>query len=225
MIQINLLPHHLRPIKRSALPYVLCAALFVLVVLGIGVSFVSTQAAIASIKGDLAEHKAEMEKLQPIVDESNELETLKIQLADKLMTIDEIAKERIIWSRQLWNLARLTPDNVWYSEVEVTTKAYQVPEPVLDPQTGKPKINPQTKLPETKMKTVNRPILRVSGYVVEAADGSQDVSPLTDALTTDPEFTSLFQLDSPSFQNTEFEDFPVKKFTLEFLIATGGQQQ
>lgn len=225
MIRINLLPHDLRPIKRSALPYVLCAALFVLVVLGIGVSFVSTQAAIASARGSLDQHQKELDGLKVIVDDSNALEELKLQLADKLKTIDEIAKERIIWSRQLWNLARLTPDNVWYSEIEVTTKAYQVPEPVLDPQTGKPKINPQTKLPETKMKTVNRPILRVSGYVVEASDGSQDVSPLTDALTTDPEFTSLFQLDSPSFQNTEFEDFPVKKFTLEFLIASGGPQQ
>ncbi len=225
MIQINLLPHHLRPIKRSALPYVLCAALLVLVVLGIGVSFVGMQAAIAAMNNELETHNKKMTELQPIVDESNELEALKVQLADKLKTIDEIAKDRIIWSRQLWSLSRLTPDNVWYSEIVVTTKTYQVQEQVIDPQTGKPKVNPQTKQIEMKMRPVQRPILRVSGYVVESPDGSQDVSPLTDALTTDPEFTSMFQLEPPSFQNTEFEGFPVKKFTLEFLITSGGPQE
>jgi hypothetical protein len=35
----------------------------------------------------------------------------------------------------------------------------------------------------------------------------------------------MFQLEPPSFQNTEFEKFPVKKFTLEFVITTAGDKK
>lgn len=92
----------------------------------------------------------------------------------------------------------------------------------MDPKTGKPKVNPQTNRIEMKTTNVNRPILRLSGYVIDSSDGRQDVSPLTDALTTDPEFSKMFQLEQPSFSTTEFKGYPVKKFTLEFLITAEG---
>ena len=74
------------------------------------------------------------------------------------------------------------------------------------------------------MKTVNvsKPILRVSGYVVSTPDKPSDVSPLTDALSADPEFSSMFLMEPPSFSDTDFEGFPVKKFTLEFQISPEG---
>lgn len=219
MIKINLLPHHLRPIKRSPIPYLACAGLFVAVLLYIAVSFVATQAQILSVQAELDANQAELDSLKQIVEESNQLEQLKLQLADKIETINEIVSNRIVWSRELWNLSRLKPDNFWYSEIAEASKTYSMQEPEIDPKTGKPAIDPNTK--KVKMKTVNitRPILRVSGYVVGAEDGRSDVSPLTDALTSDPEFSRMFQLEPPSFQDTEFEGFPVKKFTLEFLIA------
>ncbi|MCL4691593.1 MAG: hypothetical protein KJ060_03680, partial [Candidatus Hydrogenedentes bacterium] len=142
MIRINLLPHHLRPIKRTPLPYIACAGLFVILLLGIFSSFVTTQATVMAETKELRRLETELQNLQNVVNESNRLEQLKLQLAGKINTIDEIVKDRIIWSRQLWLLAQLTPPNFWYSEIEVTTKNYTNQEPVLDPQTGKPKVNP-----------------------------------------------------------------------------------
>ncbi|MCC6696949.1 MAG: hypothetical protein IT365_15075 [Candidatus Hydrogenedentes bacterium] len=225
MIRINLLPHHLRPIKRTPLPYIACLVLFVVALLGMASSFIATSARIEGEQQQLSSLETELLQLNSIIKESNKLEQTKLELADKIRTIDEIVKDRIIWSRQLWLLSKLTPPNFWYSEILVTTKSYPVQEQVLDPQTKKPKINPQTKKIETKTVQVNRPILRVSGYVIDSPDGRQDVSPLTDALTTDAEFSSMFQLEQPSFSTAEFEGFPVKKFTLEFLISAGGAKE
>ncbi len=225
MIRINLLPHHLRPIKRTPLPYIACAALFVILLLGMFSSYVTTQAQVMAESKHLNQLQTDLQNLQHIVDESNQLEALKLQLADKIKTIDEIVKDRIIWSRQLWLLSKLTPPNFWYSEILVTTKSYPMQEPVLDPQTKKPKINPNTNRIEMKTVQVSRPILRLSGYVIDSPDGNQDVSPLTDALTEDEEFSSLFQLEQPSFSSDEFEGFPVKRFTLEFLITAGGARE
>jgi len=225
MILINLLPHHLRPIKRTPLPYIACAALFVIAVLGMFSSFVTTQATVTAESRELYRLKTELDNLQSIVTESNQLEASKLRLADKIKTIDEIVKDRIIWSRQLWLLAQLTPKNFWYSDIEVTTKTYPRQEPVIDPQTNKPKVNPTTKRIETKTVQVQRPILRLSGYVIDSPDGRQDLSPLTDALTQDADFSSMFRLEQPSFSSTEFEGFPVKEFTLEFLITAGGKPE
>jgi hypothetical protein len=94
---------------------------------------------------------------------------------------------------------------------------------VIDAKTGKPKVNEQTKKIEMKTVNITRPILRVSGYVVSSPDGRSDVSPLTDALTTDSEFTSMFVMEPPSFSDDEFEGFPVKKFSLEFQISPEGE--
>ena len=225
MILINLLPHHLRPIKRTPLPYIACAAVFVIAMLGMFSTFVKTQANVMAESRELARLNTEMQNLQKVVDEYKALENRKLQLADRIKTIDEIVKDRIIWSRQLWMLAQLTPKNFWYSEIEVTTKNYPRQEPVLDPQTGKPKVNPTTKKIETRVIQVARPILRLSGYVIDSPDGRQDVSPLTDALTQDEEFSSMFQLEQPSFSSDEFDGFPVKRFTLEFLITAGGKPE
>jgi hypothetical protein len=223
MININLLPHHLRPVKRTPLPYIAAGIAAVLAVLYIAFSFVSTQAQIIGRQVQLAAHQTELEEKKKIVEESNELEKLKVQLADKISTIQEIASNRIVWSRELHNLSRLKPDNFWYSEIVETTKTYTMQQPDMDPKTGKQKIDEATKKPVMKTVPVTRPILRVSGYVVSSADGRSDVSPLTDALSSDPEFAGMFQMEPPSFSDTEFEGFPVKKFALEFQIQPEGE--
>ncbi len=225
MIRINLLPHHLRPIKRTPLPYIACLALFVVALLAMASTFVTTRVRIVEEQRELSGFETEFKELESVVAESNRLEQSKLQLADKIKTIDEIVKDRIIWSRQLWLLSKLTPPNFWYSEIVVTSKAYPMQVQELDQKTGKPKVDPKTKKIVTRTVQVSRPILRVSGYVMDSPDGRQDVSPLTDALTTDEEFSSMFQLEQPSFSTAEFEGFPVKKFTLEFLITAGGEKE
>lgn len=221
MIRINLLPHHLRPIKRTPLPYIVVGLGAILAVAYIAFSFMSTQLHIMNLKAELAAHKKELDEKKEIVEESNRLEKMKLQLADKIATIQEIAANRIVWSRELYNLARLKPDNR-YTEVAESTKTYTSQEPQIDPKTGKQKINETTKKPEMKTVNVSKPILRVSGYVVSTPDKPSDVSPLTDALSDDPEFSAMFLMEPPSFSDTDFEGFPVKKFTLEFQISPEG---
>lgn len=218
MIRINLLPEHLRPVKRTPIPYLAWAAFFVLCMGYIALSFLATEGQILAAKAELARHQDELAKLEAIVRESNELEASKLQLADKIATIQEIIKDKIVWSRELWNLSRLTPPNVWYSEIAVVPKNFETQVEEIDPKTGKPKIDPQTKRVVMKRVQVTRPILRVSGYITNSADGTQDLGPLTDALVLDLEFKRTFQLDQPSFENVKFEGFDVKKFTLEFVI-------
>ncbi len=214
MININLLPWHLRPIKRSPIPYVVSLLVAGLVVLALVGTWVNKQAAISEQRGILAKTSDELKKLQPIVDEFNKLEQQKLEMADKVAIINEILADRIIWSRQLWNVSRLTPDNFWYSSVAVKEKQFTE---------IRKEVNPQTKKEEEKRVTVRKPVLELKGYVIEGADGASDINPLTFNMQGDKEFSEIFQLDLPKFQDTEFEGYKVREFTLEYLIDQGGR--
>jgi len=214
MININLLPWHLRPIKRSPVPYVASLLVVGLVVLVLAGMWVDKQSQIGEQRGILADNTEKLQDLQSIVDEFNQLEKQKIELADKVAIINEILADRIIWSRQLWNVSRLTPDNFWYSSIAVKEKQFT--------ETRK-EINPQTKKEEVKKITIRRPILELRGYVIEGADGTSDINPLTFKMQDDKEFSSIFQLDLPKFQDTLFEGYKVREFTLEYLINQGGR--
>jgi hypothetical protein len=214
MININLLPWHLRPIKRSPIPYVASLLLAGLAVLALAGMWVNNQARIVEQRAILKDNTEKLQALQDIVDEYERLEKQKVELAEKVTIINEILADRIIWSRQLWNVSRLTPDNFWYSSIAVKDKQYT--------ETRK-EINPQTKKEEVKKTTVRRPILELTGYVIEGADGTSDINPLTFKMQDDKEFSSIFQLDLPKFQDTLFEDYKVREFTLEYLINQGGR--
>ncbi|HOJ34132.1 MAG TPA: hypothetical protein PKY35_00870 [Candidatus Hydrogenedentes bacterium] len=209
MIRVNLLPPHLRPIRRSPIPYLIGGGILLITLVGIVSVYISNQAAISRKKAELEQHKKQLAELEPIRKESDELEALKARLADKINTIAEITGDRIIWSRQLYNLARLAPKNFWYKSISLEEKQYREQQPVYDKQTK-----------QTKMQTVTvtKPILKVEGYVTEAEDGTKDASLLMRATEADEEFSSMFQLEPPSFKDTEFEGVPVKSFTLEYLI-------
>jgi hypothetical protein len=230
VIQIDLLPDHLRPIKRTPLPYMVSTLVLALAVLAIAGAYLASAASIAAERGALARSKSELEdpRLQEIVSESNRLETLKASLDRRRTIIEDIISDQIVWSKRLWQLSKLTPENVWYSKIEEDVGKFS--EEVLEP-------DPQTGQMRTVTKTVERPILRVEGYVVPGPDGNSSVTPLTDSLTTtldltlpeemreqdDPEihadsFGKFFTLDSPTFEDDDFEGYAAKKFKLEFII-------
>lgn len=214
MININLLPWHLRPVKRSPLPYVaslLVAGLAILILAGM---WVDKQSRIGEQRAILKDNTGKLQSLQDIVDEYEQLEKQKVELAEKVSIINEILADRIIWSRQLWNVSRLTPDNFWYGSVAVKEKQFT--------ETRK-EINAQTKKEEEKKITVRRPILELKGYVIEGTDGTSDINPLTFNMQDDKEFSGIFQLDLPKFQDTLFEGYKVREFTLEYLINQGGR--
>jgi hypothetical protein len=214
MININLLPWHLRPIKRSPAPYVASLLAAGLVLLALAGMWVDKQRQIGDQRAILKDNSEKLQSLQSIVDEFDRLEKQKLELADKVSIINEILADRIIWSRQLWNVSRLTPDNFWFSSIAVKEKQFT--------ETRK-EINPQTKKEEVKKITIRKPILELMGYVIEGTDGTSDINPLTFNMQDDKEFSSIFQLDLPKFQDTLFEGYKVRGFTLEYLINQGGR--
>ena len=215
MITVNLLPYELRPVKRTPLPYILSGATLVLAIAVVAIVFVKDIADIAGATRTLNEHKAELSQLQPVVQDYDAISQKKLQLAEQVNTINEIASDRIIWSRQLYNLNRLAPDNMWYDEIDVGVRPFTETHTVF---------NERTKKNETVTEKVERQILAISGYVVPGKDGQASISPFTLATENDPEFSELFQLELSTFKDTFFEEVGVREFKLEYVIRRGGNE-
>lgn len=218
MIDVNLLPHHLRPIKRTPLPYFLSAIAFLLVLAGVGYTFMSVQHEVKSTQDKLDGLNQQLAKLRPIIEESERLQNQKRMVADKVATINEIVADRIIWSEQLYNLARLAPQNLWYDGFKVETRQFKSTRQVPDP-----KNKGQFK---TESVMVPRQVLVVSGYVVQTPSVGDLVGSFALAAQQDEAFSSLFSIVKQSITDTEFEKQPVRKFALEFRIGAGeGKEQ
>lgn len=214
MITINLLPFEIRPVKRTPLPYMLSVAAFFLMVAACGVVYLADIANINSAQQLYNAHVSELNTLLPVVEEYNALSDKKAQLAKQVQTIDEIASDRIIWSRQLFNLSRLAVENSWYSGITVAPKPFNEPRKVLNETTGEL---------EYQNVVVTKQVLTLSGYVIPGPEGSSDMSPLTRRFEEDEEFSSSFQLDLPSFSDTRVNDKAVREFSLEYVY--GGSEK
>ena len=215
MIYINLLPYHMRPIKRTPLPYVICILVCIIAICGMGLNYVSTQGEIAKVVDEKLKNKAELDKLGDIVAEYQQLTDKKRLLADKIATIKEIVSDRIVWSRQLWNLSRLAPDTLWFNSIAVETKKY-TEERIETDSKGKA---------VKKSVSITKPILKVSGYVVESAGEGvrKGVNPFIDATSEDLEFASMYTLDIVDIKSSETVDgVKATGFTMEYIINTGG---
>lgn len=216
MITINLLPHELRPVKRTPLPYILSGATFAATIGIIAIVFLNNMANVARETSTLNGHKAELTRLQPFVEEYNQISQKKLQLAEQVQTINEIASDRIIWSRQLFNLNRLALKNMWYDGIDVSVKPFTETHTVY---------NPTTKKKETVTERIDRQVLSLTGYVIPGKDGQSSVSPFTLATEQDEEFASLFQLELSTFKDTMFEEVGVREFKLEYVIRPGGEDE
>ncbi len=222
MIVINLLPYHLRPIQRTPVPYILSIAFFLLIVGGMAGLFLSAQNRIAAGQRELQRLEADLAKLTETVEEFNQLSEKKQQLEGKISIIKTILSDRIIWSEQLHRLATLTPDNIWYKGIRVTWQNFKEKKVKINPKTGKPVLDPKTKRPQTETTTIRRPVLEISGYVINDEQGESKIYPLTEKTTTDPDFKKMFTLLRPRVDDTEFAGFAVRGFTLEYQIELGG---
>lgn len=214
MIQTNLLPYHLRPVKRSALPYIASFAVLIAVLAAMAGVGLSSQAQIAVARGRLAAHQSDYEGLRTFVDEFKQLQTQKERLADKIAIIQDIVGERIIWSEQLWSISRLTPENFWFSNITEKEKSRREKRYVY---------NSKTEKEELKTVTVKHRVLELAGYVIEGPDGTNNIYPLTFNLEQDPAFSALFQLSLPRLGDTEFNGYEVRSFTLEYRIQSGDE--
>ncbi len=224
MIRINLLPHELRPIKHSALPhFVSCLVLF-LAIAGMAYIFMTVHGHVAGATDELAAKKTELASLAEQVNKYNELSERKITLEKKAQIIKEILSDRVIWSEHLNQLAKLTPGNIWYKRIRVVWQGFKEQQVKTDPKTGKAVLDPKNQRPMLETKTVQKPVLEISGYVVADEQGERQVSPLLEATTRpDSEFAKVFVLQPPKLEDTEFKGFKVRSFTLNYVIVTGGQ--
>ena len=221
MIIVNLLPHELRPVKHSPLPYLASAGVLVLAVLVMLSMFLAVQGQIMGMNNDLNARKAELKALEETVRKYNQIIDTKEALQDKITIIKEILSGRIIWSEQLNTLAKITPDNIWYSRIRVTQQTVKMQQVKTDPKTKEPVIDKRTGRPQMETKSVPQDILEVSGYVTNDAQGERQITPLLDATTQDKEFSAKFDLQQPKTDPAEFKGFAVQEFTLRYLIESG----
>jgi Tfp pilus assembly protein PilN len=213
MIHVNLLPRELRPVKRTPIPYIVSLAVVAAVLALAGYIYQSTDGLIGAEEATLAKNQGDLNALKAVVEDNVRLQTQKATLSSKIKTINEIVKARIIWSRQLFNISRILPENFWYEEISVETKRYT--ENVT-------RYDPKAKANVTKSEQVMRRVLQVKGYAIEGDEGGFDIYPLVSAAEEDGEFANMFELQPPTFGDTLFNDFPVKSFTLDFRITDGG---
>ncbi|HPO16346.1 MAG TPA: hypothetical protein PLI09_23120 [Candidatus Hydrogenedentes bacterium] len=224
MIRINLLPYELRPIKHSALPYFISGLCLFIAVVGMTYLFMISHGRIVAASDELAAKKTELASLAEQVSKFNELSERKITLEKKAQIIKEILSDRVIWSEHLNDLARLTPDNIWYKRIRVVWQGFKEQQVKIDPKTGKPVLDSKNQKPVLETKTIQKPVLEISGYVVADQQGERQVSPLLEA-TAKPgsDFAKVFVLQPPKLEDTEFKGFAVRSFTLNYVIVTGGQ--
>jgi len=215
MITVNLLPYEYRPVKRTPLPYIASAAVLCLTLGVMAIVYVKNVAEIAIANSQLNQHRTELAKLEPVVEEYNSISQKKLQLAEQVETINEIVSDRILWSRQLHNLNRLALENMWYDGIEVSLKPFTETKTVFDPKTKKN---------ETITERIDRRVLTVTGYVVPGENGMPSVSPFTIATESDEEFSKMFQLDLSTFKDTMFDEVGVREFKLEYIIRDRGTE-
>lgn len=220
MILINLLPEELRPIKRTPLPHILSLAVLAAVVVGSLLLFSQSFARTASLKREIASAEKELDSLKHIVDEYNQLGQRKLELQDKVATIEEILRDRKIWSQHLHRLAQLTPENFWYSGIKETKQTFRENVIKRDEKTGEPVKDKKGEL-EMEIVTVQKPVLEIRGYIINDEEGRANVNELLQATTEDPEFSANFELFRPSIEDTDFNGFNVRAFTAEFEIKSG----
>ncbi|NLV40785.1 MAG: hypothetical protein GXY15_06110 [Candidatus Hydrogenedentes bacterium] len=217
MIRINLLPHALRPVKRSALPHILSLAVLLLVMSVLGALFMGELGTLAAEGRNLEKAREDLAKLESVVAEHNSLIQEKVQLQDKIETIQKILADRTLWSEWLHQLASLTPENIWYSRVRLLTRKFQEERQKLDKK-GQPEMDVKTQRPMMEKITVDRSILEVTGYAIEDESMEKNVSKLADSTTIDPKFSEKFTLYTSKIEDTDFEGFAVRKFTFEYQI-------
>ena len=213
MIYINLLPEHLRPIKRTPVPYLVSTGLFVVAVLFMGISYIGTRHQIVLQNSALESVRSDLRQLEDVINRSKSLAKRKRDFASRLMTIKEIAGDRIVWSRQLWNLSRLTLDNMWYDKIQVK----QIP--IMEEKTT---FNPQTQKEETKNEMVMYDFLVLEGFIARGEDGNFSLGELLERMAEDEEFSALFELGFPTFSDADEAGQLVRKFTLECRIKAQG---
>ncbi|HPU98256.1 MAG TPA: hypothetical protein PLO53_09930 [Candidatus Hydrogenedentes bacterium] len=217
MIRINLLPEEMRPVKRSALPHLLSLVLLGLVIFYLASQAVGQMAEVASLSRQYQRKQNEMKQLSAVVEEYNKLIEEKKVFRDRIEVIQDILKDRTLWSEWLAELVRLTPDNIWYARIRLTSRKFTEERIKLDKK-GEPMMDPKTKKPAMEKVQVDKPILELTGYAVENESGVSSTAQLAQNTSESERFASKFSLYASRIEDTDFNGFAVRKFIFEYII-------
>ena len=119
-----------------------------------------------------------------------------------------------MWSKQLWLLSKLTPENIWFSGIRVTVRTFR--DTVVQYDERQKKNVPKTI-------TTKRPVLQVSGYIVPDKAGNTWIDPLTKATQNDPEFSAMFEVRDWKLDYVDFNGYPVRSFRTGILGQDGSE--
>lgn len=214
MINVNLLPPELRPLRRSPLPYIVVAIVGAAVILALLSMYTANQIQVANKHRQLEDLKAELQRVREAAEQVKELEAKEASIAIKDRAIKDITSDRIIWAEQLHYLARLMPGQVWLKDIEVETKSRTIMVDVPDAKEGEPK---------TKPKVIPYQSLKLTGYALSHAEeiGVNLVGVFVRAIEDDAQFSSIFASPEPRLvKDEEFGDVHVKEFEVNCEIVT-----
>ncbi len=220
MIRINLLPHHLRPIQRTPVPYILSVAVLAAILAFMATWYMGVRAEYNGVDKKYASASKELSGLAPVVEEYNGLVSEKLKLQEKVETIRPILQDRLLWSQWLHQLAKLTPENIWYKRIRTITRKVQMEQTKIG-KNGQPERDPATGRPIIEKVPVDRQFLEVSGYAVEDESGRSSTSALAESTRNDEEFSRKFTMSSPRIEDTDFEGYSVRAFTFEYEVLRG----
>jgi hypothetical protein len=220
MIRINLLPHHLRPIQRTPLPYILSMAVMIAMFAFMATWFMSVQTEYRDVNEKFRAANTSLETLGPVVQEYNGLVKEKIRLQDKVETIRPILQDRLLWSQWLHQIAKLTPENIWYKRIRTITRKVQMERPKMS-KTGQPERDQASGLPVIEKVPVDKQFLEVSGFAVEDESGQSSTAALAESTRNDEEFSRKFTMSSPRIEDTDFDGYAVRAFTFEYEVLKG----
>jgi len=130
MITINLLPEELRK-KRKFNTYILA-------LLGIAVGFFLIVVVISLVLGIQVKVQSRRyhhldKEWQIIRREEKEvlgLATLKVELDNKRMAVEDLSQSRCLWSRKLYQLSRDIPSSIWLTDLSMSARREKVKVPI-----------------------------------------------------------------------------------------------
>ena len=215
MLKINLLPEELRPRPRSVMPYVCTLALAIVVVVYCLATFVTLLARNSALQKEEVSIQARIDEVWGSVEAVEKLEIKKRQLNAKEKAIGRIMGDRIVWSKVLYDLAGLVPEDIWLRDLKEEIKIVQVKVPNPDLESAQKTIT----VPRQRRK------FKVGGYALspKAESGVQLVGELVRAMEASEEFSEQFRAPTPQrVDDDEFEGVSVKKFEIWTNVEAGG---
>ncbi len=213
MIVVNLLPVHLRPVKRTPIPYMVSGLIVLLTIVFMASICWSARRALAEQEDVLEDYKAQLAEFGDVAEEFEELQEQKEQLKERIDIINDIVRDRIVWSIQLARLSKLLPENFWLSGLKVEEQTVRRTTYVFNKKKDK-KVQKQI--------TEKRRVLVVSGYAKPDEEGNRSVYPLIYATQSDPVFSEMFTVLPLKKVSSDsvFNGQPVTEFTIEYEIKT-----